>query len=348
MADAFLSALVNQRQPDSETMIDFWRQVDRGEQTPQMVLAVLGALSSRPLETETALAFLRYVNSAYPKTRLPVVQDAVNIVGTGGGMETFNISTTAAFVAAAAGVRVLKSGSRAYSSRVGAQDVLERLGIRVPADDEVLIRMLEELGIGFVPGARYPALCRRLVQACQPLSFRLIGQIVNRLGPLLCPYELKGQVIGTANPELLRVLACAAQELALDNLLFTHATVGADEMLPFGLNLCWWVRQRHGASQWHELVDGVGKEYRSGDISRIRGGNVTENAERLQCILAGKDCDEALDAVAWNAAAALLIARRVDKLQDGMRLARGILDSGKALVLLRQTQAFCRELRRAR
>lgn len=342
--EAFLRALTRQQSLSVEEMIEFWRQVDRGEQSPQAVLAILSVLSSRPLEISVALAFLRYLQLAYPKAHLQAAQNAVNIVGTGGGISTFNISTTAAFVVAAAGVRVLKSGSRAYSSQTGSQDVLERLGIRLPANDEVLENMLQELGIGFAPVARYPALCQRLVLLCQPLPFSLVGQVINRLGPLLCPFALKGQVIGVSDPALLHTLACTARELGLDNLLFTHSLAGADEMLPFGVNPCWWVRNQ-GDRQWNEVIGGVGTPPRQGDIARLKGGNAAANAERLQRVLAGDDCDDALDAVALNAGAALLVAGRVDSLREGATLAKEVLKAGRGLDVLRRAQDFCRQLR---
>lgn len=342
--EAFLTALTRQQNLNVEEMIEFWRQVDHGEQSPQGVLAVLSALSSRPLEVDIAVALLRYLQLAYPKTALRAAENAVNIVGTGGGIGTFNISTTAAFVVAAAGVRVLKSGSRAYSSQTGSQDVLERLGIRVPVNDDILAQMLETLGIGFAPVARYPALCRKLVTLCQPLPFSLVGQVLNRLGPLLCPFELKGQVIGASDTALLQTLASTARELGLDNLLFTHSMAGADEMLPFGDNLCWWVRSQ-GDQRWSEVVDTVGTPARKGDITMLKGGNAAENAERLQRVLAGNDCDEALEAVALNAGAALLVAGRVDSLSEGSDIAKEILRAGLGLEVLQRTQSFCRELR---
>lgn len=341
---AFLTTLTGRKALNVQEMMEFWRQVDRGEQSPQMVLAVLSALSSRELEVGVALAFLRYLQQAYPKTPLEAARNAVNIVGTGGGVSTFNISTTAAFVVAAAGVRVLKSGSRAYSSQTGSQDVLERLGIRVPARDDTLEEMLQTLGIGFAPVARYPALCHKLVTLCQPLPFRLVGQVINRLGPLLCPFELKGQVIGVSDPSLLHVLACTAHEMGLDNLLFTHSLVGADEMLPFGGNPCWWVRSQ-GDLQWSEVANTVGSPPRRGDLARLKGGNADENAQRLQRVLAGQDCDEAQEAVALNAGAALWVAGRVDSLPKGRDLAKEILRTGQGLEVLQRTQQFCRQLR---
>ncbi len=342
---AFLTALTRRQTLNIQEMVEFWRQVDHGEQSPQVVLAVLSALSSRPLEVDVALAFLRYLQQAYPKTSLQAAQNAVNIVGTGGGISTFNISTTAAFVVAAGGVRVLKSGSRAYSSQTGSQDVLERLGIRVPGNDEVLQEMLQTLGIGFAPIARYPALCRKLVMLCQPLPFSLVGQVVNRLGPLLCPFELKGQVIGVSDPMLLQTLACTARAMELDNLLFTHSLAGADEMLPFGANPCWWVRSQ-GDWQWSEVADTVGTPSRKGDITRLQGGNAAENAARMQRVLAGNDCDEALEAVALNAGAALWVGGRVDSLREGRALAKEILRAGLGLEVLQRTQSFCRQLRK--
>lgn len=342
--DAFLAALMHHQPLDMEEMIAFWHQVDCGEHSPQMIVAVLSVMSSQTPSMNLVLSFLHYVQQAYPKTRLPSALTAVNIVGTGGGINTFNISTTAAFVTAAAGVPVLKSGSRAYSSRSGSQDVLDRLGIRVPGNDAVLEEMIQTLGIGFAPVARYPALCRKLALACQPLSFRLVGQFINRLGPLLCPFELKGQVTGVSNPELMNVLACATHELTQDNILFVHAGVGADELLPTGHNVCWWVQHKEDR-QWNDTFGQAGKEASTATLRALAGGSPSENAARLQRVLAGDDEAEALEAVALNAGAALLVAGRVDSLSKGISLARRILHSGEGLGVLQRTQHFCRQLR---
>lgn len=342
--DAFLAALIRRQPLGHEEMIAFWQQVDCGKHSPQMILAVLSILSSQPLSMKVMLSFMQYVQQAYPKARLPSALAAVNIVGTGGGVNTFNISTTAAFVTAAAGVPVLKSGSRAYSSNSGSQDVLERLGIRVPGDDAVLEEMLGTLGIGFAPIARYPAMCRRLALACQPLSFRLVGQFINSLGPLLCPFELKGQVTGVSSAGLMNTLACAVHELAQDNMLFVHASIGADELLPTGHNLCWWM-QRKGDRQWSENFGRAGKVAQRATLRALSGGSPAENAARLQRVLAGEDEAEAMEAVALNAGAALLVAGSVDSLSKGLILARDVLRSGEGLGVLQRTQHFCRRLR---
>ncbi|CAK9884179.1 MAG: Anthranilate phosphoribosyltransferase [Candidatus Erwinia impunctatus] len=171
-----------------------------------------------------------------------------------------------------------------------------------------------------------------------------MGQLVNRLGPLLCPFELKGQLVGVSDTGLLQTLACTAHQLGLKNYLFTHASVGADEMLPFGTNQCWWVGERSDR-QWNEVVDSVGTPAVKGDLSRLRGGNAAENAQRLQRVLAADDCAEAIDAVTLNAGAALLVAGQVTSVRQGVALAKEALFSGAALNVLRRTQAFCRQLR---
>ena len=241
--------LINGGDPCINRMFSYWQDVDQGKRPKPEIVAILTALSCAQSSSVNAIvAFLRYVESAYGKVTLPSVPNPVNIVGTGGGLSTFNISTTSAFVAAACGVHVLKSGSRAYSSRSGALDVLEALGFRVMTRHEDIDQMVSETGIGFVPESCYPAICKRLALSCMPMNFKTVGQFINRLGPLLSPFDLSGQVTGASSLPLMNTLAKAAPQLGLGNILFSHSSLGVDEILSMGTNHFIWLDGEGGST----------------------------------------------------------------------------------------------------
>jgi len=172
-----------------------------GEIRSKSTIAFLVALAARPLTHATMVNFVSYVRRVSPRTAFAGVSSAVNIVGTGGGPSTFNISTAAAFVASAAGATVVKSGSRAYNSASGSMDVLRALGVTLPTDAVEAARMLARTGLSFVSESHSSPVLRRLVMSVLPLSFRDVGGFINTVGPFLCPYEVSGQVFGVAHRE---------------------------------------------------------------------------------------------------------------------------------------------------
>ena len=163
----------------------------------------LRALQAQPLDTGLAARFVGAVRRTWPVRALPGAEHAVNIVGSGGGARTFNISTSAAFVAAAAGARVLKSGSRSYHGASGSLDVLQVLGVFMPSSAEGLSEMLEDCSVAFVSTPHYAPVLGHMARRLGLHSFREVGGFLNRVGPLLCPYEVRAQLIGASSRALL-------------------------------------------------------------------------------------------------------------------------------------------------
>lgn len=296
-----------------------------GLRPKQETIAVLAALSAAPFTFERVLAFVRYLDVAYPRIDLPVSHKAVNIVGTGGGPATFNISTTAAFVAAACGATVLKSGSPAYSSRVGSSDVLKALGLGKAHSHDALAEDLETIGIGFADASVYAPLCRRLAVAAMPLPFKMIGRFVNALGPLICPYRTRGAVVGTSSPDLFDIVRRTAAET--DRVVLTaHALCGVDELVSVGpVRLAW-----PGKSE-PDLLDPRDLGLPPGRVGMLAGGELEHNAALLQAVLANEGPAEATATVALNAAAVLCIGGEAGTLREGLDLAQEALRSGSAL-----------------
>ena len=322
--NATAAALIAGETPTTDAMVAYWCDTDAGLRPKQETIAVLAALSAAPVTHERALAFVRYLDAAYSRIDLPASNKAVNIVGTGGGPSTFNISTTAAFVAAACGATVLKSSSPAYSSRVGSSDVLKQLGLSKASSEAALVDSLETLGIGFASASSYAPLCRRLAIAAMPLSFKMVGRFVNALGPLICPYRTKGAVVGASSPVLFDILRHVSAEVERP-ILAVHALCGIDELVSIGpICLSW------PGTQEPVRLDPQDLGLPTGGIETLAGGGLEQNAALLQAVLKNEGSTEARATVALNAAAVLCISGEAQTLHDGLDQAQDVLQSGAA------------------
>jgi anthranilate phosphoribosyltransferase len=248
----------------------------------------------------------------------------VDTCGTGGDvMQTFNISTTVAFVVAGAGVPVAKHGNRAASSRSGSIDVFEALGVRVDLAVDEAVDILAEVGIApFFARRAHPAM-RFVAPVREQLGIRTL---MNCLGPLLNPVGVRFQLVGVYDPCLVAPLAGALGELGAERALVVHGSDGMDEVTTTGPTR---------AALWNE--GGVqGLEIRPSDVGipnavpgALRGGDARENARITLSVLEGES-GARRDIVLINAAAALWAATACEDLVAGMELARESVDSGAA------------------
>ena len=202
-----LAALVTQRYPISEEIWgDFWDRLASKSLHPGEALAVLASLTTRipdGASVSTMLASLKRAQSA-PKTP---DRPTVNIVGTGGGPSTFNLSTASAFVAAAMGTRVIKTGSRAYASRTGSVDLLDRLGIRQTSSYEQTEEMLDSFGIACAGPFVYPKELRALARQILPFDMKTVGRFFNLIGPFLAAVPVSMQITGVSDHSVFRLSA---------------------------------------------------------------------------------------------------------------------------------------------
>lgn len=291
------------------------------------LIALLSALAAKPLALQDILNFVEFIERDAPKRRLPISSRAINIVGTGGGPSTFNISTTAAFVAAAAGATVLKSGSHAYNSQCGSLDLLHALGLNIPTSDQALNAMVETLNIGFVHPAMYPPLLRRIAVSVMPLNLRDIGGFINLIGPLLCPIEVKGQICGVSQHPYLDIFSTALARRGINNALTVWAEVGLDEFSAVGKNH---YAVFEGDSR-HHVFDPAQHGMHHGDLQALCGGTPETNQAMMMSIFSGKHTSAAADTVALNAAFILQQAGIQTDIDEAIGLARDTLQSGKAL-----------------
>ncbi len=312
---------------------DVMRQIMGGEATQAEITAFLGALVTKGETTAEITGFAdamrEHVVPVSP-TREPVI----DIVGTGGdGANTFNISTTAALVAATAGAAVAKHGNRAASSACGAADVLEALGFDLEQPPARIAESIDRFGFGFMfARAHHPAM-RHAAPSRQELGTRTVFNI---LGPLSNPAGARDGVFGVYAPELAHTYAETLAGLGARHAFVVHGDGGLDELSPTGTNLV--VEVRDGdVSEWE--LDPRSLGVYPADPASLRGGSAEDNAVALRAVLAGERGGRR-DAVLLNAGAALVAAELADDLGDGFGIAAEAIDSGAAAARLDDLREF--------
>jgi anthranilate phosphoribosyltransferase len=256
----------------------------------------------------------------------------MDVCGTGGdGSGTFNVSTTVAFVVAAAGVPVAKHGNRSVSSRSGSSDVLERLGIRLDTTPEGAARSIVEKGLGFLFAPSFHPGLARLAPIRKSLG---VYTVFNALGPLLNPVDTDSQLIGVYRPELLALLAEVLRERGMREAMIVHGQagpgVGLDEISISGPTQV--AHLKKGAIRFYTVTpEDFGLS--PAPMTAGLGGNAEDNAEILRNILRGEKGTRR-DLVLINAAAALVVAGKAADFREGVSKAAVAIDSGRALELL--------------
>jgi anthranilate phosphoribosyltransferase len=264
----------------------------------------------------------------------PARRDLVDTAGTGGdGARTFNISTAAALVAAAAGAGVAKHGNRAVSSTSGSADVLEQLGLRLDLEPEDIERSIDELGFGFMFAPSHHPAMRHAAPVRRELGTRTV---FNVLGPLTNPAGARAQVVGVYAPELVPTIAAVLAELGAERAFVVHGADGIDELSPSGPNQVAIVADGRVRE---ELIDPLDLGIARCAPSDLTGGSAADSAKTILSVLEGAE-GPCRDAVLLNAAGALAAAGHARGLLDGLALARDSVDSGAAAERLDQLITF--------
>ena len=321
--DAIIAA-ANRSDLSQDDAAAVMEQMMNGEASPSQIAALLTALHFKG-ETDAEIAGMASVMRA-KSVAVPHDGPVVDTCGTGGDhANTFNISTTAAFVAAGAGASVAKHGNRAMSSQCGSADVLEGLGVKIELEADAVARCLAQAGIGFMfapkfhPAMRYAGPVRREIG---------IRTIFNVLGPLTNPARAEYQVIGVASAPLAEKLANALSRMNTRRALVVHGSDGLDELSISGSSLVFDVRG--GETPVRFVVEPEQLGLQLAERATITGGTVAENVQITRAILSGADTSSRCDIVLLNAAAALVACERAQDLRDGLAQARESLRSGRA------------------
>jgi anthranilate phosphoribosyltransferase len=304
-----------------------------GEATPAQIGGFLVALRLKG-ETADEIAGCAEAMRAHVLAVHPKREDLVDTAGTGGdGGRTFNISTAAALVAAAAGAGVAKHGNRAVSSNSGSADVLEALGFNLELPAERIAESIDTLGFGFLFAPTHHPAMKHAAPVRKELAARTV---FNVLGPLTNPAGARAQVVGVYSPDLVKTLAEVLATLGARRAFVVHGAGGIDELSPAGPNLVW------------EVVDGGVREREIDPLElgiarcapeELRGGSPDENAAAIRDVFASGDGGRR-DAILLNAAGAIAAGGHAEDLREGLDLARSAVESGAAAERLEALIAF--------
>lgn len=307
-----------------------------GQATPAQIGALLAGLRAKG-ETIAEIAGFARAMRGYATRVQPQRRPLIDTCGTGGdGADTFNISTTAAFVAAGAGVAVAKHGNRSVSSQCGSADVLKALGVNLEISPEMVARCIDEVGFGFLFA---PLLHPAMKHAVGPRREMGVRTVFNILGPLTNPAGATLQIIGVYAPELVEVIAHVLQELGASAAYVVYNSQGMDELCTAGTNFIACLRD--GVVRTYELP-GESLGLTPAPLEALRGGGPEENAGITRAILAGERGPRR-DVVLLNAGAALHVAGVARDLKEGIAMAAESIDAGRAAQVLEHLVRFTQE-----
>ena len=324
--ESAVDALAGEREPDTEKA------------------AFLRALR---IKGETAAEVAGFAQAFLARAVDPLIDPAalpgpmLDVCGTGGDrLNLFNISTTASFLVAAAGVVVVKHGNRAITSRSGGADVLAALDVRLDLPPEELRRCVEQVGMGFLFAPNYHPAFRAVAPVRRLLAEEGVSTVFNMLGPLLNPARPDHQLVGVHSLALARMFAEVLRQLGRKSAWAVHGAGGMDELSTLGASHVSGFAGAEAAIFDRAIAPEDAGLQRVGDLRELEGGNAAENAATLAGILAGEIHGPRLDLVLLNAAAGLVVAGLASDLASGVELARAQIRDGRALAKLRALAQF--------
>ncbi len=313
-----------------DEMVDLMRQIMRGEVSPVMTAALLTGLRVKKETIGEIAAAASVMREFAAKVEVPDNSHFVDIVGTGGdGAHTFNISTAAMFVCAAAGAKVAKHGNRSVSSKSGSADVLESLGAAIELQPDAVAKCLAQTGFGFMFAPIHHPAMRHVAPVRRELGVRTIFNI---LGPLTNPAGAPNILMGVFHADLVGIQARVLQRLGTSRAMVVHGRDGLDEITLAGGTMV--AELRDGKIEEYELLPGE-YGFPMSDLASIRVESPAESKAMLLDVLADKP-GPARDIVLLNAGAALYTAGVAASIGEGVAKARQSVSSGAARAKLDQ------------
>ncbi|MCY3836452.1 MAG: anthranilate phosphoribosyltransferase [Anaerolineaceae bacterium] len=305
-------------------------QIMQGGASPSQIAAYLMALRMKGETISEITGSVRAMRSMVHE--IPTSLDRADLLdtcGSGGDFSgTYNISTTVAFIAAGAGLKVAKHGNRAASSQAGSADVLAELGVALDLSPEQLALCLEEIGIAFLFAANLHPAMKNVIVPRKELGIRTIFNII---GPLTNPAGAGRQLMGIFAPDLTDLLASTLAQLGAKRAMVVCGYGNMDELTTTGPNK---ISHYDGKSVRQEVLNPADLGFRGCSIYELLGGDAPANAVTLRGILSGDILDARRDVAILNAAAALWVGGAVDSMKDGCALATQVIDGGAALAKL--------------
>ena len=332
-----LARIIEHREIFHDEMLDLMRRIMGGEMSPVLIAAIITGLRVKKETIGEITAAAQVMRELATRVTVRDAHNLVDVVGTGGdGAQTFNISTAAIFVCAAAGARVAKHGGRAVSSQSGSADVLEAFGANISLSPEQVGRCIDEVGVGFMFAPAHHTAMKHAAPVRKELGVRTLFNI---LGPLANPASAPTQLMGVFHPDLVGIQIRVLERLGARHAMTVHGAEGLDEI------------SISGPTYVGELKDGAVTEYqvhpeRFGlslhDVAGLRVSTVQESQGLVLAALENKP-GAARDIVALNAGAAIYVAGKASTLEDGVKSAFSALASGGARAKLEQFIQFTRK-----
>jgi anthranilate phosphoribosyltransferase len=336
-----INRLCDKREIFYDEMVDLMRQVMEGKVPPVQLAAILMGLHVKTESVSEIAAAAAVMREFSTKVDVGPVEHLVDTCGTGGDkLHTFNISTTAAFVSAAAGAKVAKHGGRSVSSQSGSADVLEALGVNLALSPEQVGQSIREVGVGFMFAPNHHPAMKHAAPVRKELGMRTI---LNILGPLTNPAGAPNQVMGVFHEDLVGIQARVLKMLGSRHVLTVHGHEGLDEITITG--------PTHVAELKHDFITEYSIEPKqfgldAAPIEAIQVKDAADSRARVEAVLAN-EAGPSRDVVILNAAAALYVSGVAGSLWDGVALARDALASGAARAKLDELVRFTRGFAKA-
>ena len=319
-----LLRVIEHREIFHEEMVSLMRQIMSGEVTPTLIAAIIVGLRVKKETIGEIAAAAQVMREFATRVEVPDHAHLLDTCGTGGdAAHTFNVSTAAAFVAAAAGAKVAKHGNRSVSSKSGSADVLEALGVSIGLTPSQVARSIGEVGVGFMFAPHHHPAMKHAAPVRRELGVRTIFNI---LGPLTNPAGARNQVMGVFHPDLVGIQTRVLQRLGSRHVMVVYGLQGLDEISIWGETMV------------GELKDGDVREYRvhprqfglpETDLQSIQVADAQQSAELVRAALDGKP-GPARDIVALNAGAAIYVCGLAESLEAGVEKAGAVMASGAA------------------
>ena len=335
-----INRLCDKREIFYDEMVDLMRQVMEGKVPPVQLAAILMGLHVKTESVSEIAAAASVMREFSTKVDASGIDHLVDTCGTGGDKaHTFNISTAAAFVAAAAGARVAKHGGRSVSSQSGSADVLEGLGVNLALTPQQVAQSIREIGVGFMFAPNHHPAMKHAAPVRKELGMRTI---LNILGPLTNPAGAPNQVMGVFHADLVGIQARVLKMLGSRHVLTVHGHEGLDEITITG--------PTQVAELKHDFITEYAIEPKQfgfdvAPIEAIQVKDAAESKARVEAVLAN-EAGPSRDVVVLNAAAALYVSGVAPSLWDGVALAHDALATGAARAkldqLVRLTRSFAK------
>lgn len=323
-----LKQLIQYRDLNENEMKEFVEFLTDEEKDFSLKVAHLVALSMKGVSSQEITNLAENLIETTYKER-PYVQDSICVCGTGGDHSgSFNISTTASFIVAAAGLKVLKHGNKSITSKTGSVDILSALNIHTTPIQEAT-DVVEQSNLAFLSATEtYP-----IMKAIQPVRKSIpTPTTFNLIGPMIHPYELDYQVMGIYDESKLEIIANALYKMGRKRAIVLHGAGGMDEATLSGDNHIYEVSREYGIKNYKVNAKDFGLQVAENEA--LKGGTPEENKRITLDILTGVDQGPKRDVVVLNAALALYIGDKVESIANGILMAKHLIDNGEAINIL--------------